>query len=468
MKGHRRSLLQFLPVALCVSALVLALAPAAQVQQGSANVSTTMRGGLQTVTFDTIQGKVRVNLPDDMMAGDTISGTVSVQPNGQTQPELDKNEEDRSLSMELFFDAYKVNVPTDGGSHETFTIKVPAGTGNDKAGGQIKLALKDKDGSLIQTTTVPFAPPFGSILTISPPTGFKLPTIAQQGRPVEIPGPFDGSFENTKVTVGGEEVPILAESPRKAVFQSPMDTTGPAEIVVSEGKTETKGEYRNVKVKLSAPKTNLIKGESTTLKLEISGLQGIKEPLPLHLVKGGVVTMQGGDVQTMSIKPAEVQDNGTFSTTRTITGEETGVWNATATVVIFDVCLQDDNGNSLTFSSVTGDYIVCQGRGAPAGQNPIVLSTFDFGGDFRGGVMVSAGLLDSAGSAPGTISIGPGASLSRSGTVTLADFNFTAGHIHAQIDNYTHSGSATVQTTTPKQSFTITDRDTRNNTCTCK
>ena len=466
MKSHTRSLLQFLFIALCVSVLVLAFAPAAQVQQ-SAQVSTTSRGGLQTVTFDTIQGKVYVNLTDDLMAGDTISGTVSVQPKGPTQPELDQSTEDRSLSMELFFDTYKVKVPTGGDSHETFTIKVPAGTGNDKAGGQIKLALKDKDGSPIQTVNVPFSPPTGFVITV--PNNFKLPTIAQQGRPVEIPGPFDGSFENTKVTVGGEEVPILAESPRKAVFQSPIDTTGPAEIVVREGKTETKGEYRNVRVKLSAPKTNLIKGESTTLKIEISGLQGIKEPVPLHLVKGGVVTMQGGDVQTMSIKPAEVQDNGTFTTTRTITGEESGVWNATATVVIFDVCLQDDNnGDSLIFSTGTGDYIFCQGRSAEAGQNPTALSSFDFGGDFRGGVMVSAGDIDNAGSALGTISIGPGASLSKNGSFALADFNFTAGRIHAQINNFTHSGAATVQTTTPKQSFTITDRDTRNNTCTCR
>lgn len=494
MKSHRLSVVQFLLIALGVSALVLAFAPAARVQQqDSTKVSTGNRVGLRIVTFDTIQGDVVVNLPDDMMAGDTISGTVIARPRGQSEEERAKNLAELSgYVIELKppegpkqQEVTKVPLSDLGASEIRYRLYLPSfgRSGNppqpESKQGELKVSLKE----IKQGTTGPpdFAPPQGSILiatndlappTANTPTGgneFKLPTIAQQGRQVEITGPFDGSFENTTVLVAGEEVSILAESPRKAVFQSPTDTTGPAEIVLREGKTETKGEYRNVRVKLSAPKTTLIKGESTTLKIEISGLQGIKETVPLHLVKGGVVTMEGGDVQTMSIKPAEVPDNGIFSTTRTITGEQAGGWNAAATVVIFDVCLQDDNsGHSLIFSSGTGDYIFCQGRSAPAGQNPIALSSFDFGGDFRGGVMVASGLIDSAGSSPGTISIGPGASLSKTGSVMLADFNLTAGHIHAQINNYAHSGTATVQMTKQNQTFTITDRDTRNNTCACK
>jgi len=476
MKSYRRSFVQSLCVASCVSVLLLAFAPTAQVQRDSAKVSTGRRVGLRTVTFDTIQGNVVVNLPDDLMAGDTISGTVIAQPKGQSEEERAKNLAELS--------GYVIELKPPEGSRQPEVTKVPlsdlgaseiryrlylpsfgrSGSQSqpETKQGELKVTLKDtKQGTPGQAGAPPdFAPPVGTITIatngFSPPTNtvptsgdeFKLPTIAQQGRPVEVPGPFDGSFENTKVLVAGEEVPILAESPRKAVFQSPTDTTGPAEIVVREGKTETRGEYRNVRVKLSAPKTTLVKGESTTLKIEISGLQGIKEIVPLHLVKGGVVTMEGGDVQTIAIKPAEVQDNGIFSTTRTITGEQAGGWNATATVVIFDVCLQDDNsGNSLIFSSGTGDYMFCQnsqfGSATP----------MDGGGNFRGGVFINAG--DSL-------------DITRSGTFTSADFNYAGGHIHWQVDNYTHTGSVTVQTTKPKQTFTITDRDTRNNTCACK
>jgi hypothetical protein len=215
-----------------------------------------------------------------------------------------------------------------------------------------------------------------------------------------------------------------------------------------------------------------MKGESTTLKIEVSGLQGITEPVPLHLVKGGVVTMQGGDVQSMTIKPAEVQSNGTFTTTRTITGVQAGVWNASATVVVFNTCLEDDGDplRVLLFSVTTGDYIFCPGRGSGAGANPNALSTLNFGGsDFTGGVRVAAGdVNDSGGRGADLVSIGPGASMYKNGAVTVADFNYKPANIHVQIDGYTNSGNAIVRTTKPKQTFTITDRDTRNNTCGCK
>jgi len=76
------------------------------------------------------------------------------------------------------------------------------------------------------------------------------------------------------------------------------------------------------------------------------------------------------------------------------------------------------------------------------------------------------------------VSVGPGASITRSGAVIVADFNYRVGIIHVQIDGYSHSGSASgflyPEITVPRNAspkkinFTITDRDTRNNTCACK
>lgn len=453
----RKHLLPRFVLSLFASILILALTQSAQVQQGSANVATTSKPGLHVTTFDTLSGRVTVNLPDDIAAGDTISGTVMVEPNGRTQAEVQEDQSELNGMVIEWSIADgdkkspnpvqvlgKLDISTFG--VYPFHLEFPGGGSKEKpVNSQLKTKLTGKDGTqLFDDLFI-----WGSFEFSKP--NLQLPVIGQQGRPVEIQGPFDGSFENTRLTLGGEEVALLAESPRKAIFRSPIDTTGPVEIVVREGKTETKGEYRNVKVKLSAPKTNLIKGESTTLKIEISGLEGIKEPVPLHLVKGGVVTMQGGDVQTISIKPAEVLGNGTFSTTRTITGEESGAWNATVTVVIFDVCLQDDNnGNLLIFSSGTGDYVFCQNSHLGS-ENPKTIGTPS--SDFRGGVMVQAG--DSL-------------DITRTGALASADYDYAGGHMHWEVDNYTHTGSATVQTTKPKQTFTITDRDTRNNTCTCK
>lgn len=412
--------------------------------------------GLTVITFTLDPGKIIVNLPDDVAAGDTISGTVVEEPKGSTPQEKEKNksvldglvidlEGTKAQVKQLRF-VWLPPTPQPGPMPPRYQLKI------------LEITKPGSSGSghvysdcFIETYNWPklSASPSENIIE---KVETKIPSLGQTGRPIVITGPFDGKSDNTIVKIGGQPVTPLAESPRKVVFESPNNVTGPVGISVDEGGKETKGTYRNVGVNLTAPKTSLQKGESTTLKIEVSGLQGIKEPVPLHLTKGGVVTMQGGDAQTMSIKPAEVQSNGTFTTTRTITGVQTGVWNATATVVVFDFCLQDDNnGNSIILNRETGDYIFCQGPSSLVGANPISLSTIDSPGgnlpDLR---------RDTADY------------VRRSGTITAAEFNFGGGHIHLQIDDYTHTGNATVQTSNPKRTFTITDRDTRNNTCACK
>lgn len=441
---------------------------------------TKTTNGLNTVTFDTLQGRVIVNLPDDMRAGDTISGTVIAEPKGQTKEEQAKNlgvlrglvveidnkrvepfagnpEKEREAVIQQTFWIYHVDQP-----------KVNPAPNAAPTSRPVQVSLVNSDGKEIARTTIPTGVISGTP-TDAFPYSFNIPPLGQTGRPIVITGPFDGNSSNT--TLSGSSAlrtsvqdfekntatlsggfRLLAESPRKAVFSGPENVTGPLQITVKEGNTQTTETYRNVGVNLTAPKTSLLKGESTELRVEVNGLQGITRPVPLHLVKGGVVSMQGGDVQTMSIKPAEVQSNGTFTTTRTITGVQAGVWSATATVVVFDVCLQDDNsGNQLSFSSYTGDYIFCESN-AKSGTSNAILRT-DGVMDFSGGVMVRAG-------DPGDIK--------KNGTFTSADFNFKAGHIHAQFDSFMHTGTATVQISNPKRTFTITDRDTRNNTCACK
>ena len=56
-------------------------------------VRTDTAFGLITTRFDTLEGTVSVNLPDDVAAGDTISGTVIAEPKGATKDEQAKNED---------------------------------------------------------------------------------------------------------------------------------------------------------------------------------------------------------------------------------------------------------------------------------------------------------------------------------------------------------------------------------------
>ena len=52
------------------------------------------KDGLETVAFDTINGMVQVNLPDDMAASDTISGTVVTEPKSENKEEIASNQDE--------------------------------------------------------------------------------------------------------------------------------------------------------------------------------------------------------------------------------------------------------------------------------------------------------------------------------------------------------------------------------------
>src|SRR6266852_1166172 len=96
--------------------------------------SSIIRDGLRVVTFDTLAGRVIVNLPDDMRAGDAISGTVIADPKGQTEDERTSNEK---ILNSLFVNFAGSRVPVGA---RAVRLSVPGGettavAGNTKRGG---------------------------------------------------------------------------------------------------------------------------------------------------------------------------------------------------------------------------------------------------------------------------------------------------------------------------------------------
>ena len=60
-------------------------------QKSGSSVQAKQEGGLYTAVFETNLGKIVVNLPDDMAAGDTISATVVTEPAGRNDKEKQRN-----------------------------------------------------------------------------------------------------------------------------------------------------------------------------------------------------------------------------------------------------------------------------------------------------------------------------------------------------------------------------------------
>ena len=315
--------------------------PGIIIEPGAENVRTKTANGLQTVTFDMLQGTVTVNLPDDIRAGDTFSGTVFTEPKGNTPEEKAVNQKVLNGTV---LDLAGTRIQAGGDPRFTWTPLMP----QPNMPIQYRLKIVEVLGNptpMTQSGAVitpdPTTARSGVIVTPDPKITqkFNIPDLGQTGRNIMITGSFDGNSLNTNATIQpsaapAENLQILAESHGMAILRSPTNLTGPMRLSVSDGTTLTTSMFRNVDVNLSAPKTNLLKGDSTTLTVRFRGLQGIKRDVSFRLEKSGVVTMQGGDVQTRSIKPSEVQADGSFTMTRTMTGTQAGAFSVTATVIV--------------------------------------------------------------------------------------------------------------------------------------
>lgn len=345
--------------------------------------------GLLLVNLTTPQGVLKVSLPDDMRAGDTVSGSIIPEPTGQTKEERARNRaglnqyqlviaNSRPGANDFILKLFRRKLPTANTGTVTNSglsepCACPVGF-SLSASGQVEGVAQPANvpGSAESATCVEGCPAFlaygGALDNISgdattteaqylkplteaqidqlydiqdtgqPPTEprpnqFRLPTTGQNGSSVEIKGPFDGNLRTTDIRIGGQPVIKLAESPRICIFKSPEQNFGPTDITLKENNVETKGTYRNLGVRLSAPKTSLLKGETTTVTIEVSGLSGIKYDVPLHLEASGVINMAGSNYQYLSIRPQEVKPDGRYTTTRTITGQQAGGFGVTATVI---------------------------------------------------------------------------------------------------------------------------------------
>ena len=218
-------------------------------------VTTKTGGGLHTVTVDTPQGGIKIYLPDDMAAGDTISGTVVAEPSGTNSEERRKNSDElNGYVVELEVEDKEVG-ETKIKEGKLKAVSIP----EDLSQGTTKIIISDPKGEKVITTDIPIQDSPHPLQYSAAPSSqdFKLPYIGQPGEPVQVQGPFDGSFDTTVLKIGGREAEVLAESPRKVIARIPGNITGSTEIRVVERGVESKGTINVVDVTIPAAKESL-------------------------------------------------------------------------------------------------------------------------------------------------------------------------------------------------------------------
>ena len=269
--------------------------------------------GLTTAVFNMPQGNIKVYLPDDIRPGDVISGTVLAEPNGNTEKE--KNRNGQSLQK------YKVklgDIIISSVSLQRQAIKFIQPPAN------LSIVLLDDKGGIISTIPIQVnnTPPIQ-------PGNIIAPSHVLASSPIPIKGQFDGDASNTRCSLDGRAMEILAESPRQTICAMPSTTSGPHTLTVEEKDKTTEKKISAVNMELAAGKLNLMKGEKTYVDVTITGLQNLPSNATLSVMNTttGVVTMLGGEVQVLPIPPAGVSGAGTFNKRFDLQSIKTGTFS---------------------------------------------------------------------------------------------------------------------------------------------
>lgn len=246
-------------------------------QGQDSQVSATVKDedGLESVSFDTLNGSVEVDLPDDLANGDTISGTVLVEPKGEQKEEITQNEDqlsglvveiantneckepeqiaqaaeselaDQKPTKEIASDTKPSTVqsvpepkieksaPYVKLGHKPdqgFSCKIPLDCK------EIEIIIRQSNGQELcrkQIRPKPACKPVPPISQTNPPV-CKLPSSGKCGKALLIEGRCDGRSATSRVKINGRACRILAESPRRQLARMPKDCPGKCIIVRTE------------------------------------------------------------------------------------------------------------------------------------------------------------------------------------------------------------------------------------------
>ncbi len=292
------------------------------------------RDGMTVVSVATSSGNIQAFLPEYLVAGQKISGTVIAQPTG-INPEMFSESSSRLQGMVLEVNGKPVK------PNNKFDWVIPA------TAGLATLVLKDGSGNVLSSQIVPVLPEAPVIPTIPGGAPFDIPPICESGKPISIVGNFNLETP-TNVTIGGMNVPVLVESPQGITTWCPPSVVGSTEITIKDGDNEYTQQINALKLEMNASKTQLMSGETTQVMIVLSGCKDLpKEAFPIEMTvtnntpenseiiqfgahKGGVVasllSSSSSNTSTIQITPDMVDATGNVSLTATLQGKEPGAF----------------------------------------------------------------------------------------------------------------------------------------------
>ena len=257
---------------------------------------------MTTVDFITGSGVIRLNLPNEIRCGDTISGIIQIEGRGKSS-RYEKKLNEYVLKIGEYeayvrLGSYRLTIPKDATS---LPVTLLNSKGSERGSAQIDvISSADKPSS----------------------EGYSSPACVEANKPIKVEGTFSGDFRITNVTTNGRPALILTESPRVMVFQTPDNIIGAMKVEVKQGDWKYKSELNALSISSTMVTRKIERGKSHSLLVRISGMKpdGPSVMVKLTNLTPGVVNLEGGDVQSIGAK----SDTGTWEVRREVHGARAG------------------------------------------------------------------------------------------------------------------------------------------------
>lgn len=251
--------------------------------------------GLQIVRVHVPEGDVVVYLPARIAPGETVAGSIYLEPAGEGRVDQARNED--SLQH------HQVDVcgaPVDLDKPH-LSIQAPDG-------GSLTVTVRNADGSGAVTGTGVVA---GSGPGMDEPSACPVVEI---GTAIRVVGRFDGRRESTMAYIDGVPAGILAEGSRDCVVSTMNAGVGPHKLVVKENGVESQHSVNVVRVDVTPPVDARI-GKKTSIEVVVDGLEGADSsafPLSVKLTNNAPKLFPFGSNAELQIQSTDVT-NGRYS-----------------------------------------------------------------------------------------------------------------------------------------------------------
>lgn len=249
--------------------------------------------GLQDVEFNTTSGVVKLRLPVAVLAGETVSGSLSIHPMG-TGDESTKNE---ALLKQHVIRVGDIRITVEESQP---VLNLPPSRNRST----IPVSLVDSGDKVVETKRIYIQSPKSPLAKGPRPESFFVPSIGAVGQELTIAGKFDGDRRTTQVLFNGTTAKIVGESPHGLTTLVPAGPGGQTELIISEsGKTYAARGFYSARLEIDG--RNIKVGTTAEVPVRIAGLKGDDVPVGVVVrnLAPPLLELVGGNEQLFWIKP---------------------------------------------------------------------------------------------------------------------------------------------------------------------